>query len=237
MVKITREKFKVYQGVFDDFTIDTLNFLKLKKYYDKLGNPIKTGKEGDVYLAEYQNDFRAIKIYRMTTANFKKISTYIQRDFRFKTIKGNMRKVILMWVQKEYRNLILAYNVSMNVPYPFKQSNNVIIMEYIEGDMLKDVTLDNPKEFFDLLLEQMKLMFSKAKLIHGDLSEFNILHKDGIPYIIDWGQGVSIKNEDDLKQNYELFVRDVENVCRFFSNKYSLNVNVQNIIYDIKNFN
>lgn len=234
MGKVAKDKFKVYEGVFDDFTLDTLNFLKQKRYYDKLGKPIKTGKEGDVYLAVHEGNFRAVKIYRITTANFKKISLYIQRDFRFKTIKGNMRKVILMWAQKEYRNLMLCYNASMNVPYPFKHANNVIIMEYIEGDMLKDSVISNPDVFFEMLLEQMKLMFNSAKIIHGDLSEFNILVKDEMPYIIDWGQGISFKNNDDFIENYDLFERDILNVCSYFNKKFDMNLDYKKIIDKIK---
>ncbi|MDA3855282.1 MAG: AarF/UbiB family protein [Candidatus Woesearchaeota archaeon] len=224
MAKITREKFKVYSGVFDEFTLNTLEFLKRKNYYDKFGKPIKTGKEGDVYSAVKGEEIRAIKIYRLTNANFKKISEYINRDFRFRNIKGNLRKSILVWVQKEYRNLSICHKANMNVPYPYKQSNNIIIMEYIEGGMLKDIPLSNPEEFFDLLIEQMYIMKHEAKLIHGDLSEFNIMVKDDLPVIIDMGQAMTIKNNDDFKEFYDLYERDVKNVVRYFNKRYSLNV-------------
>jgi RIO kinase 1 len=224
VAKITREKFKVYSGVFDEFTLNTLEFLKRKNYYDKFGKPIKTGKEGDVYSAVKGEEIRAIKIYRLTNANFKKISEYINRDFRFRNIKGNLRKSILVWVQKEYRNLSICHKANMNVPYPYKQSNNIIIMEYIEGGMLKDIPLSNPEEFFDLLIEQMYIMKHEAKLIHGDLSEFNIMVKDDLPVIIDMGQAMTIKNNDDFKEFYDLYERDVKNVVRYFNKRYSLNV-------------
>lgn len=234
MSKVNRDKFKVFEGVFDEFTLKTLETLKRKKYYDELGKPIKTGKEGDVYFAYKDGNPIAIKIYRITTANFNKISEYISRDFRFRNIKGNLRKVILNWVQKEFRNLLLCHKANISVPFPYKSYNNVIIMEYIEGPMLKDTHLPNPQEFFELLLEQMKLLRHEANLIHGDLSEFNILVKDNCPVLIDFGQGLSIKNGDDFKDFYDLYERDVKNVVAHFNKKYKLNLDLAVVFKELE---
>lgn len=230
MVKVNREKFKVLEGVFDEQTLETLNLLKQKKYFDVLLNPIKTGKEADVYLSSKDKEYRAIKLYRVTSSNFKKITSYINRDFRFKNIKGNLRKVIFFWVQKEYRNLMICHKENMNVPFVYKQMGNIIIMEYIDGGMLKDVVLDNPSEFFEMLLEQMFILKKKAKLIHGDLSEFNILVKNQIPYIIDLGQAMTIKNVDDFNNLKDLYLRDVENVVKYFNKRYKLNLILDEIL-------
>jgi len=230
VVKVNREKFKVLEGVFDEQTLETLNLLKQKKYFDVLLNPIKTGKEADVYLSSKDKEYRAIKLYRVTSSNFKKITSYINRDFRFKNIKGNLRKVIFFWVQKEYRNLMICHKENMNVPFVYKQMGNIIIMEYIDGGMLKDVVLDNPSEFFEMLLEQMFILKKKAKLIHGDLSEFNILVKNQIPYIIDLGQAMTIKNVDDFNNLKDLYLRDVENVVKYFNKRYKLNLILDEIL-------
>jgi len=230
MAKVNREKFKVFEGVFDEKTLETLEFLKRKKYYDELGKPIKTGKEGDVYFAKSEDGPRAIKLYRVTSANFKKISGYITRDFRFKSIKGNMRKVIMAWAQKEFRNLSICHKNNMNVPYPYKQSNNVIIMEYIDGGMLKDIELENPEEFFELLIEQMIIMKNDAKLVHGDLSEFNIMVQDQMPYIIDVGQAMQFKDDLDFKDLNDLYYRDVKNVVHYFNKRYKLNLDLEEVL-------
>lgn len=234
---MTKERFKVHEGVFDEFTLKTLEVLKRKHYFDEFGSAIKTGKEGDVYLAMSDPDLEnkegkryAIKLFRMTSANFKKISSYIQRDYRFKTIRGNTRKVILMWAQKEYRNLLKAYQAGVRVPYPYKQMNNVIVMDYISGGMLKDVVLENPEEFFDDLLEQLYLFRHDAQLIHGDLSEFNILVEDQLPVIIDVGQAMTIKNEDDFKEFYDLYVRDVERIVYYFTKRYQLKITLDDVL-------
>lgn len=231
MAKISREKFKVFEGVFDENTLSTLEFLKRKKYFDELGKVIKPGKEGDVYYATKEGKPLAIKLYRVTSANFKKISTYITRDFRFRNIKGNLRKVIMAWVQKEARNLQICHKVGMSVPYPYKQANNVIIMDYIQGDTLNNVGLDNPQHFFELLLEQMYLMKNEAKLIHGDLSAYNIMvDEHQLPVIIDVGQAMGFKNKDDFKELEDLYIRDVQNVINHFNKYYKMNLELEDIL-------
>ena len=62
---MTQEKFKTYNGVFDEFTKISIEVLKKRDYFEELIRPIKCGKEADVYLAKYKNGFRAVKIYRI----------------------------------------------------------------------------------------------------------------------------------------------------------------------------
>lgn len=234
MAKISREKFKVHEGVFDEFTLKTLEMMKRKHYFDELGKAIKTGKEGDVYFAYRGEKTLAVKIFRMTSANFKKISQYIIRDYRFRNIKGNLRKVILVWAEKEFRNVALCHKNNISVPYMYKQFNNVIIMDYIFGKMLKDTDLKNPLEFFELLIEQMKLVRHEAKLIHGDLSEFNIMVEEELPVLIDWGQGMSVKNDADFEELKEMQVRDVKNVTEYFNRCYDLDLDYEQVYQRIE---
>ena len=140
MAKISREKFKVHEGVFDEFTLKTLEMMKRKHYFDELGRAIKTGKEGDVYFGYRGEKTLAIKIYRMTSANFKKISQYIIRDYRFRNIKGSLRKVILVWAEKEFRNMTilgLAYESGFNSKSVFhtyfKKSEGITPNAYLKS--------------------------------------------------------------------------------------------------------
>ena len=222
MGKVFRERFKVQEGVFDEFTIRTLEFLQRRKYFDELKGPIKTGKEGDVYLALRGGKKIALKIFRINTANFKKITQYIQKDLRFKNLRGNMRKIILKWAEKEYRNLLLCHRAGLSVPQPFKQMNNIIVMEYIEGEMLKDTQLEDPKKFYKALQKELKKLKDKVKMIHADLSEFNILVKDQKPIIIDMGQAFSYKDELDFEELREYYERDMRNIKKYFKNKYGI---------------
>lgn len=232
---MTKEKFKVYEGVFDEHTLFVLENLKRRNYFDELGKAIKTGKEGDVYHASRKEKRLAIKIFRITNANFKKISQYIIRDFRFKNIGGNKRKVILMWSQKEFRNLQILHKSNANVPYAYKQLQNAIIMDYIDGTMLKDASVEQPEQIFEQVKEQMYIMLHNARLIHADLSEYNLmLSYDGIIFIIDVGQAMRFKSEQDFFEYEDLFTRDVESISRFFNKKFNLEINSQELCEELK---
>ena len=230
---MSKDKFKIYEGVFDEFTLNNLELLKRKKYFDELMLPIKCGKEADVYLARQGKELRAIKIYRVTNANFKKIKEYISNDYRFKGIKTNFRKTIFMWVGKEWRNLNLMYKNNICVPTPYKYYKNIIIMEYIDSQMLKDIPLEEPQKIFDRIVLQLKLLVNEAKLIHGDLSGFNILMKDDFPCFIDVGQSVNIKNEGEKNKFEHLFLRDIKNIVNFFNKKYDLEIDYKKIFEKI----
>lgn len=234
MGKITKEKFKVFEGVFDNKTLRVLEELKRKKYFDEFKNILKTGKEANVYLAKKSNEFRAIKIFRINNANFNKISSYIKRDYRFKSVRGNFRKIIWIWSQKEYRNLILAHKSSMNVPFAFKNLDNVIIMEFISGEMLKDSEILNPKKFLDLIFDQIEIMILSCGLVHGDLSEFNIMVENQKPFFIDWGQAMSFKSSSEFIGFLDLFERDIENICNFFIKRYNFELDINKIIFNFK---
>ncbi|MCA9486481.1 phosphotransferase [Candidatus Woesearchaeota archaeon] len=230
MAKVNREKFKVYEGVFDEKTLGYLETLKRKGYLDELGKPIKTGKEADVYHGvKGGNDF-AVKLYRVTSANFKKISLYINRDYRFRNVKGNLRNVITFWVEKEFRNLLLAYKSGVRVPRPVKALENVLIMEFVGGEMLKDASLSNPLEFFEMLLEEIARLRFSAKLVHGDLSEFNIIVHENVPVLIDFGQGMNIRSEQDFRDFYDLYERDVRQCVRFFVKRYGLELDEDEVL-------
>jgi serine/threonine-protein kinase RIO1 len=110
-------------------------------------------------------------------------------------------------------------------------------MEYIDGPMLKDIELENPEEFFEILIEQLSILINNTKLVHGDLSEYNILVKDQIPYIIDFGQSMSIRNEEDFLEFKDLFERDIENVVNYFKKRYKLKVDKNEVIKKILNLN
>ena len=226
---MAREKFKVKDGVFDEQTNKTINSLIKKGYIDELLTPIKTGKEADVYLAKRKNSYAAVKIYRVTSANFKKINEYIKRDYRFKNTNANIKKTILKWVEKEYRNLHLSYVSGVHVPFPIKQLHNCIVMEYINADMLKDTYINDPTNFFEKLLHQLYLLKNEAKLIHGDLSQYNILVENQRPVIIDLGQAMSIKQEEDFNNFYDLYERDINQLLTYFENKYNLDYTKEKI--------
>ena len=227
-----REKFKIYKNVFDEFTIATLFKLSSQDHFDELEIPIRIGKEANIFLArKKEGDYVIVKIYRLASCNFNQMYSYIRSDPRFMDIKNRRRLVIFKWVQREYRNLLMARE-KINVPTPIAFANNVLVMESIGGDspagQLKDKRPINPKEFSELVLKSIKDLASLG-LVHGDLSEFNILNYNEKPYFIDFSQTTSIEDPNA----FDYLKRDLENIAKFFS-KMKIEIDAGKQVSDIK---
>ncbi|MFX1277669.1 MAG: serine protein kinase RIO [Promethearchaeota archaeon] len=207
------------ESVFDERTVFQLNKLLTNGPLGRIEGVISAGKEANVYLAYDQKDKEvAIKIYKIDSNTSKWMRNYIIGDPRFKKIPRNISKVIYLWASKEYKNLKRAYKADLSVPEPLYIKNNILIMEYIgfesiPAPLLKDIkNPKNPINLFNEILNFIKLLYQKAKLVHGDLSEFNILYHNQKPVIIDISQAVSIQHP-----KAEIYlVRDIKNIFNYF---------------------
>ncbi len=218
---------KIYHGVFDNYTIENIKSLISRGYLDSLESLVKIGKEAEVHLGFKNNEKRAVKIYRINNSTFRKINEYIKRDIRYKFgSKKFNRRTILRWVEKEFRNLTKAHKNNINVPFPYIKQNNIIVMEYIEGDLLKNMKLEEPIKTYNLIKEQIILMIEN-KIIHCDLSEYNIMINDEIPYLIDFGQAIYYQKDEEFINYKDLFERDLYNIVKYFNKNYNLNLNFE----------
>lgn len=217
-VKKTREEWKVWGNVFDSFTEHAINKLISQGRIDGLKSPISIGKESNIFTAQSRNGDVIVKIYRVQSCNFNKMYSYIRPDPRFHGIKPRRRQVILAWVQREFRNLFEARKAGVTVPKPIAIVDNAIVMELIgKGEpapKLKDALPSDLKSFFEKTVHEMKLMH-KARLVHGDLSEFNILNYNDVPVLIDFSQATVFASPN----SEELLIRDAKNVANFFVKK------------------
>lgn len=215
---------KVKGDVFDTRTLMNLYSLASRGIIDALGGEMSTGKEANLFYAICKGQALAIKIYRITTSNFKAMQNYLNGDPRFGNIKGTKRAIISAWTRKEFRNLKRAEEVRVKVPHPIIARENILIMELI-GQMdnpapqIRDVnfSLDEAKRIFDKLSDYISNLYNKADLVHADLSEFNVLY-DGEPVVIDMGQSVTL--EHPLASKF--LARDIANVARYFEKKYGI---------------
>ncbi len=231
MTDQSKEKFKIYKNVFDEFTLSTLFKLSSQGHFDELIIPIRIGKEANIFLADTKEGHHVIvKIYRLASCNFNKMYSYIRSDPRFMNLKNRRRLIIFKWVQREFRNLFIARE-KINVPQPIAFSNNIIVMESIGQDSpsppLKDKPPKNPEEFSSKILLFIREL-AKLGIVHGDLSEFNILNNNEKPYFIDFSQGTSI----DDSNAFGYLKRDLENIKRFFE-KYKVKINAEKEFKDI----
>lgn len=230
MAKRMQEKFKTYGNVFDEFTVRNLFKLSSQGFIEGLDSPLQIGKEANVFTAKNLDDeLRIIKIYRLETVDFKGMYDYIRKDPRYINIRRSRRHIIFAWTQREFRNLLKAREGGVKVPTPYTFKDNIIVMEMIgpPAPQLKDATPKNPERFLSLIIEEMRKLW-KAELVHGDLSQFNILNWKETPFLIDFSQSTTIKSPAST----ELLKRDVKNIRGFF-NKLGVEIDPREMIRKI----
>lgn len=237
------EEFKVQDEVFDSATLMALYKLASKGYLDALGGTVSTGKEANVFhavkeLDQVQQEL-AIKIYRINTGNFKAMQEYLIGDVRFRNIRHKKKDIILAWTRKEFRNLSRAKEAGLNVPQPLITERNILIMEFIGRDtipfpQLREINLEYEQAvMLESEIEEFMLrLFRDAELVHGDLSEYNILidPENLIPIVIDMGQSVTLEHLNAK----EFLTRDIYNIARFFK-KFGVSVDEKALLTKIIN--
>lgn len=207
--------------VFDRKTLMTIYDFMTGGYIDAVHYPISTGKEGNVFYAtDEDGEAMALKIFRTSTSTFKRVAKYVEGDPRFRGVTGNRWKMIYAWVNKEFRNMVRYSEAGIPVPEPITFDKNCLLMEFIGDEngpapQLRDVVLEEPTETYDEVVSFIIDGWQEAHLVHGDLSEYNILMQDGQPIMIDVGQAMTA----DHYNAKELLERDIRNINRFFRNR------------------
>ena len=192
---------------------------------DTINGCISTGKEANVYHCTNKEGLdRAIKVYKTSILVFKDREKYVNGEYRFRQGYGkkNPRKMVKTWAEKEMRNLTRLYNAGLRCPKPLLLRSHVLLMSFLGTDgwnapRLQDVEISESKArelYYDLMLDVRKL-FHTCKLVHGDLSEYNILLHDGKAYLIDVSQSV----EHDHPHALEFLRKDLNNLKEFFRRK------------------
>ncbi|KAM9103015.1 serine/threonine-protein kinase RIO1 isoform 2-T2 [Sarcophilus harrisii] len=181
-----------------------------------------TVEQANVYHASTTDgENRAIKIYKTSILVFKDRDKYVSGEFRFRHgyCKGNPRKMVQTWAEKEMRNLIRLNTAKIPCPEPIMLKHHVLVMSFIGKDdmpapLLKNAQLSESKarELYLQVIQYMRTMYQDARLVHADLSEFNMLYCNGDVYIIDVSQSV----EHDHPHALEFLRKDCANVNDFF---------------------
>lgn len=221
VVNRSRESWKTYGNVFDSFTVRNIEKLASQGYFQELSGAIDLGKEANVFSAITTDEtYVAVKIYRLENCNFNKMYEYISQDARYIDIKGQKRRIIFTWNQREYRNLLKARE-HIRVPTPLTFKDNILVIEFIddyEGNAapkLRDVEIEDPESLFNEVLEMVEKLLLGANLVHGDLSEYNILMQNDSPVFIDFSQATAA----DSPFARELLARDLRVICSFFKKR------------------
>ncbi len=208
------------EEVFDQATRMVVFDLMNSGMIYELNGVVSSGKEARVYWGTTKDGTDlAVKIYLTSSAEFKRgMHKYIEGDPRFKDVKHDTRSLIAVWAQKEFRNLGEAYMAKVRVPKPIAVKSNVVVMEFIgekgvSAPSLKEQSPNDPEKVYKVIVKYLKRLHQKAKIVHGDLSEYNIMMWKGKPVVFDVSQSVSIQHPlADF-----MLRRDLTNVNRFFS--------------------
>ena len=215
------EDYDVFDNVFDMPTLMTINELRRDGIIQYIETSLAAGKESKVYLAVApDSSLRIVKIYLIVSAEFKKRMQYIAGDPRFSDIKRGSRSLIMTWARKEFKNMHTAHAAGVRVPLPIAVKKNVLVMEFVadsEGNPMpalintEEITLND----YQQVIEQMTILYQKAKLVHADLSEYNIFKTNLGIMLFDFGSAIDIQQPNSK----QFLFRDVSNINRFFEKR------------------
>ncbi|KAL7748644.1 Serine/threonine-protein kinase rio1 [Sorochytrium milnesiophthora] len=197
-----------------------------RNVFSEIHGCVSTGKEANVYHACTEDgQHRAIKVYKTSILVFKDRDRYVTGEYRFRHgySKHNPRKMVKVWAEKEMRNLKRIRNAGIPSPEPLLLKLHVLVMEFL-GDSegraaprLKDAVLTTCqyRECYRQLIRLMWVMYNVCRLVHADLSEYNILFHQKQLYIIDVSQSV----EHEHPHAHEFLRKDCTNVTDYFKKR------------------
>ncbi|MFX1250240.1 MAG: RIO1 family regulatory kinase/ATPase [Promethearchaeota archaeon] len=214
---------QAYEAVYLTFDgLDSLALYSLRNL-NAVGPPIGIGKESRVFNGAYSSEDEeinvAVKLHRLERA-FK--ATRRKRDYS--KDRHHLRPIeeSKIAAKKEYDALMRLYQ-RIRVPKPYAHNRHIVVMEKVIGDELSKVRQlekETAKEIFESIIVAVRESF-QCGLIHADLSEFNIIiNEEHEPVLIDWPQWVDADHVDKER----LLLRDISNICVYFSKKYDIYV-------------
>lgn len=210
---------------------DSLESLMTEGIITEVVRPLMSGKEAQVYLVESGGELRVAKIYKDAIhRSFKHRAEYTEgrgvrssRDARAMQKRSKYGRAMdeEAWRAAEVDIIHRLRDAGVRVPEPFQFVDGVLIMELVKdaegapAPRLGDVSLSaaEARKCFDHLLAEVVKMVC-AGVVHGDLSDFNVLMSARGPVIIDFPQSVDPSKNQNAR---ELLIRDVDNLTHFLS--------------------
>jgi len=191
---------------------------------------LMSGKEADVFVVRCGSNIRCAKVYKEATKrSFKQAVTYregrkVRNSRRNRAMekgsKYGRKQTEEIWQNAEVDALYKLANAGVRVPTPYGCIDGVLLMELIcdaDGDVaprLGDVTMSAEKAIEDHRMVMVYVVrMLCVGLVHGDLSEFNVLLDEQGPVIIDLPQAV---NAAANNQAESMLSRDVNNMTNYY---------------------
>jgi RIO kinase 1 len=193
---------------------------------DEVLRPLKSGKEAAVYVVRSGEDVRCAKVYKdMAQRSFQQRVQYQEgrkvrgsREARAigKATKYGRKQQETAWKNTEVDALYLLRDAGVRVPEPYGYYHGVLVMELVtdaEGFSAPrlgeiELTAEQAREYHAVLMRQVVRMLC-CGLIHGDLSQYNVLVGPDGPIVIDFPQVVSAAGNNAARR---MLLRDVNNL-------------------------
>ena len=198
---------------------------------DEVLRSLMSGKEAQVFLVRCRGEIRCAKVYKDIAArNFKNSVQYQEgrnvRNSRRKRAIGKRSKFgrdqqELVWQSAELDALNLLAEAGVRAPIAYGCFDGVLLMELItdaDGDVaprLNDISMSAEQAVRDhATVMNFVLRMMCVGLVHGDLSEFNVLQDENGPVIIDLPQAVNAAGNNNAKS---MLQRDVANITQYYA--------------------
>jgi RIO kinase 1 len=197
---------------------------------DDVIRQLKSGKEATVYVVQCGDEIRCAKIYKEANqrgfhqavhyTEGRKVKNSRQARAMEKGSRYGRKEQEAAWQHAEVDALYKLAAAGVRVPHPYGFYEGVLLMELVADETgqpaprLNDLELsvEQAREFHAFLIRQVVLMLC-AGIVHGDLSEFNVLVDHRGPVIIDLPQAVDAAANNNASRMLE---RDVENLAVYF---------------------
>jgi RIO kinase 1 len=197
---------------------------------DEVLRQLKSGKEATVYVVQCGSDIRCAKIYKEANqrgfhqavhyTEGRRVKNSRQARAMEKGSRYGRQEQEAAWQHAEVDAMYKLAAAGVRVPIPYGFYEGVLLMELVKDEndhpapRLNDLELtpEQAREFHSFLIRQVVLMLC-AGIVHGDLSEFNVLVDKNGPVIIDLPQAVDAAANNNASRMLE---RDVENLAVYF---------------------
>ena len=197
---------------------------------DEVLGQVRSGKEADVFLVQVGDEIRCAKVYKDSShRSFKQAASY-QEGRRVQNSRSSralskrsafgQKEAETNWITAEVQALNTLSAAGVRVPKPFGFFDGILIMELIAdesgeaaprlGDL--DLPPETARAYHQEMIRQVVLMLCTG-IIHGDLSEFNVLVDSRGPVIIDLPQAVNAAGNNNARM---MLARDIDNMARYF---------------------
>lgn len=223
LVKRWSESYRGFRLTYLGLDMLALRTLVKEGVLEAIGDKLGVGKESELYRARAPGGLLVIaKFLRIGCRSFR--STKRTRSF-VKSPQLNWYAQSKIAAEREYKALLELFKAGGLVPRPYAWNRHAVVISYINGvELYRRPKLNDPERALMDVLETTRKAYVDAGIVHGDLSEYNVMVSAGDEraYVIDWPQYV----EKDHPSAPSLLKRDVEYIVRFFNKIYGVRLSV-----------